>query len=127
MWAKESLLVSKSSRIGNFSVTTHPLPVSPIESHGTTVDSPAPRFLVRNDHPALWNRTTYIALLMLIALWAAKVYATWASWGNLTIDSGHEMYIPSLLAQGKVLYRDVWFLMAQQLLTSTVICFGSSV
>ena len=108
-WAKESLLVSKSSRMGHFSVTTHPLPVSPIESHGTTVDSPAPRFLVRNDHPALWNRTTYIALLMLIALWAAKVYATWASWGNLTIDSGHEMYIPSLLAQGKVLYRDVWF------------------
>ena len=95
--------------MGPLSVTTHPSPVSPVESRRTTVDSPAPRFLERNDHPAIWNRTTYIALLMLTALWAAQVYTTWAAWGNLTIDSGHEMYIPALLAQGKVLYRDVWF------------------
>lgn len=59
---------------------------------------------------AQWNRTTGIALLALLALWALKVYTTWAAWGNLTIDSGHEMYIPSLLAQGKQLYRDVWFM-----------------
>jgi hypothetical protein len=95
--------------MGPLSVTTHPSPVSPVESHRTSVDSPAPRFLERNNHPALWNRTTYIALVMLTALWAAQVYATWAAWGNLTVDSGHEMYIPALLAQGKVLYRDVWF------------------
>jgi len=30
--------------------------------------------------------------------------------GNLTIDSGHEMYVPAMLAEGKVLYRDVWFM-----------------
>ena len=37
-----------------------------------------------------------------------KLYTTWGAWGNLTIDSGHEMYIPSVLAEGKKLYRDVW-------------------
>ena len=57
-----------------------------------------------------WNSTTYCALLALIFLWAVKVYTTWARWGSLTIDSGHEMYVPWLLAQGKMLYRDVWFL-----------------
>ncbi len=47
---------------------------------------------------------------MLVVLWAVKVYTTWAAWGDLTIDSGHEMYVPALLAEGKMLYRDAWFL-----------------
>jgi hypothetical protein len=59
--------------------------------------------------PIPWSNTTYAALVMLVALWAAQFRATWGAWGSLTIDSGHEMYIPALLAQGKVLYRDVWF------------------
>src|SRR5713226_7970540 len=57
-----------------------------------------------------WNLTTWGALLALVVLWAVKVYTTWAAWGNLTIDSGHEMYVPALLAHGKMLYRDVWFM-----------------
>jgi hypothetical protein len=57
-----------------------------------------------------WDSTTISGLFFLIALWGWRVYSTWATWGNLTIDSGHEMYIPALLAQGKVLYRDVWFM-----------------
>jgi hypothetical protein len=59
--------------------------------------------------PCLWNRTTYLALASLVVLWCAKVYLTWAAWGNLSIDSGHEMYVPALLAEGKLLYRDAWF------------------
>jgi hypothetical protein len=57
-----------------------------------------------------WNYTTSVSLLTLVLLWAWKLYTTWGAWGDLTIDSGHEMYIPSLLAQGKQLYRDVWFM-----------------
>src|SRR5580700_2613341 len=57
-----------------------------------------------------WNYTTSVSLLTLVLLWAWKVYTTWGAWGDLTIDSGHEMYIPSLLSQGKQLYRDVWFM-----------------
>jgi len=60
--------------------------------------------------PVSWNRTTYAGLLALVILWAARMYATWATWGSLTIDGGHEMYVPALLAEGKVLYRDVWWL-----------------
>src|SRR5260370_22670107 len=57
-----------------------------------------------------WNITTYGALVMPLTLWAVKVYTTWGTWGNLTIDSGREMYVPALLAEGKLLYRDVWFM-----------------
>src|SRR5437879_3772211 len=57
-----------------------------------------------------WNLATIAALLPLVMLWGWQLLSTWAAWGNLTVDSGHEMYIPALLAQGKMLYRDVWFM-----------------
>ena len=57
-----------------------------------------------------WNYAISVSLLTLVLLWAWKLYTTWGAWGDLTSDSGHEMYIPSLLSQGKQLYRDVWFM-----------------
>jgi len=62
-----------------------------------------------SDAPA-WDRLDLLALFSLAVLWAARVYTTWETWGNLSIDSGHEMYVPAVLAEGKVLYRDVWFM-----------------
>jgi hypothetical protein len=56
-----------------------------------------------------WNVSTIAALLLLVIWWAVKLYTTWGAWGNLTIDSGHEMYVPAMLAEGKQLYRDLWF------------------
>ena len=55
------------------------------------------------------NRTFYLSLFFLVGIWIWKVSSTWASWGNLTIDSGHEMYVPVLLAEGKQLYRDTFY------------------
>src|SRR5262249_41113333 len=48
-----------------------------------------------------------IALLALLC--ACRMYWTWASWGNVSIDCGREVYVPAMLAQGQVLYRDVWY------------------
>src|SRR5437879_12264119 len=59
---------------------------------------------------APWTPTTYGALGGLVVLWVAELIVTWGAWGNLTIDSGHEMYVPALLAGGKTLYRDTWFM-----------------
>jgi len=44
-----------------------------------------------------------------MAIWAACLYATWAAWGSLTVDSGRELYVSAVLAEGKTLYRDVWY------------------
>jgi Dolichyl-phosphate-mannose-protein mannosyltransferase len=78
--------------------------------------SPLPRF--QNSYSSrptfgpeiTWNLTTFVAFLALVLLWAARMYTTWATWGNLSIDSGREMYVPTVLLQGKMLYRDVWYL-----------------
>ena len=59
--------------------------------------------------PARWNVTTFGGLLALIAIWAACFHATWATWGSLTVDSGRELYVSAVLAEGKLLYRDVWY------------------
>ncbi len=59
---------------------------------------------------APWGRMTWIALFSLIVLWAVRLYTTWETWGNLSIDSGHEMYVPVVLAEGKMLYRDIWYM-----------------
>jgi hypothetical protein len=59
--------------------------------------------------PVPWNRTAYLGLVILVVLWAARMYATWATWGSLTIDGGHEMYVPAVLSEGKMLYRDIWW------------------
>ncbi|HET6142872.1 MAG TPA: hypothetical protein VFE02_05145, partial [Candidatus Acidoferrales bacterium] len=95
--------------MASFSPIAPPSPISPGQCLRTTENPPTRRVSENDRQSSPWNFTTYIALLTLVALWAVQVYATWAAWGNLTIDSGHEMYIPSILAQGKVLYRDVWF------------------
>jgi hypothetical protein len=57
-----------------------------------------------------WNVATRTALLSLAVLWAVKLTSTWAAWGNLTVDSGHEMYVPAMLSEGQMLYRDVWYM-----------------
>ena len=64
----------------------------------------------RSDPVALWNAAIWVALAALFLLWAINFYKTWGAWGTMSIDSGHEMYIPAILSQGKTLYRDVWFM-----------------
>ena len=57
-----------------------------------------------------WDSTTWVALVAIVAIWGTRFYTTWATWGSLTIDCGREMYVPAALAQGKTLYRDVWYM-----------------
>jgi hypothetical protein len=71
--------------------------------HGVSLPPPS-------DSGSPWNISTITGLLLLVLLWAVKLYTTWGAWGNLSIDSGHEMYVPLMLAEGKELYRDVWFM-----------------
>src|SRR5438477_11045255 len=61
--------------------------------------------------PENWLELTKpAALISLVVNLAVKLGSTWTAWGNLTVDSGHEMYVPSVLAEGKALYKDVWFM-----------------
>ena len=53
---------------------------------------------------------TCLGLLSLLMIWAWRMWSSWATWGSPTIDCGREVYVPAMLAQGKTLYRDIWYL-----------------
>jgi hypothetical protein len=93
-------------------MNTSALPAQVVEERS---DASAPELFERyfsrltSGQPAAWNLKTLAGLLVLIVIWAAWLHGTWGAWGNLGVDSGREMYVASALAQGKVLYQDVWF------------------
>jgi hypothetical protein len=51
-----------------------------------------------------------ISLGALCCLWLGLVTYGWGRWGSVTVDSGREIYVAAALAEGKMLYRDVWYL-----------------
>jgi len=104
------LVTSVSSPMLIASAARHSAPDSKEIIAKAMIPPAAPQLFEFRGSPARWNRWKVLGLFALVALWAAKFYSTWAGWGNLTIDSGHEMYIPALLAEGRMLYRDVWFM-----------------
>ncbi|MEE9614544.1 MAG: glycosyltransferase family 39 protein [Thermodesulfobacteriota bacterium] len=47
--------------------------------------------------------------LILLAVGAAMVSVSWLKWPDILIDFGREVYVPWQLAEGKVLYRDIFY------------------
>lgn len=87
---------------------------SPEVSEAAPVASPGilERFFSRlsSGPPEAWNWRTLGGLATLVVIWAAWMYGTWENWGWLTADCGREMYVPTVLSEGKTLYRDIWYL-----------------
>jgi hypothetical protein len=52
---------------------------------------------------------TWIARAIIIATAAALGWYTWGHWGDFQIDCGREIYVPTAILQGKVLYREIWY------------------
>jgi hypothetical protein len=73
----------------------------------------APKSKMPNAHDGLGVRhglAVLISIGALCCLWLALVAFGWARWGSVTVDCGRELYVPAVLAEGKMLYRDVWYL-----------------
>src|SRR5579872_6978249 len=49
------------------------------------------------------------ARAFILAVFIGFTIYTWEQWGDLRVDTGREMYVPAMLAQGKMLYRDLWY------------------
>ena len=68
---------------------------------------------ISNEHDDLGvgrGPAVLISIGVLGCLWLALVIFGWARWGSVTVDCGRELYVAAALAQGKMLYRDVWYL-----------------
>src|SRR4030095_14581873 len=73
----------------------------------------APKSKIPNGHDGLRARRDPAVLISIGALccvWLALVTFGWARWGSVTGDCGRELYVAAALAEGKMLYRDVWYL-----------------
>jgi Dolichyl-phosphate-mannose-protein mannosyltransferase len=59
--------------------------------------------------PSCTTAADWQARLFIFAVFIGLACLTWAHWGDLRADIGREMYVPAMIAQGKMLYRDVWY------------------
>ncbi len=55
------------------------------------------------------RRRIWQSRLGLVLLLSVMFGATWASWPDLVVDCGRELYVPAELAAGKALYHDVTY------------------
>jgi hypothetical protein len=60
--------------------------------------------------PLSSRQLTYLGFAALLTAWIWRLWVNWACWGSLTVDCGRELYVAAMLARGKMLYRDVWYL-----------------
>ena len=81
--------------VGEFRRTGYPLDYSAARPAGAFDPEP------------VWATPASIGLLILLA--GSLFFATWEHWGSVTVDCGREIYVPTQIAKGKVLYRDVWY------------------
>jgi hypothetical protein len=59
---------------------------------------------------SLFDNRQDAALRGLIAVVAvALAWHTWATWGDIQVDCGRELYVPVEILRGKLLYRDIWY------------------
>jgi hypothetical protein len=52
----------------------------------------------------------WIARAIIVAVAGAMAWFTWGHWGDFQIDCGREIYVPTAILQGKLLYRDIWYM-----------------
>jgi hypothetical protein len=59
---------------------------------------------------SLFHNRQDAALRGLIAVVAvALAWHTWATWGDIQVDCGRELYVPQEILRGKLLYRDIFY------------------
>ena len=46
---------------------------------------------------------------LIVAVAVVLAWYTWAHWGDIQIDCGRELYVPTEILRGKLLYRDIWY------------------
>jgi hypothetical protein len=46
---------------------------------------------------------------LIVVVAAVLAWHTWATWGDIQIDCGRELYVPVEILRGKLLYRDIFY------------------
>jgi hypothetical protein len=59
--------------------------------------------------PATSERAEWIARASVIVAGLLLAWYTWGHWGDVQVDCGRELYAPSEILKGRLLYRDFWY------------------
>jgi hypothetical protein len=79
----------------------------PIANSESPIDSPqAIDSLKGSEAPS----RAWIARAIIVAVAGTMAWFTWGHWGDFQIDCGREIYVPAAILQGKLLYRDIWYM-----------------
>ncbi|MBT0663716.1 glycosyltransferase family 39 protein [Geobacter pelophilus] len=54
-------------------------------------------------------RRVLFSCLVVAAVFAYLLMASWHKWGDLIVDSSREMWVPLQIMRGKVLYKDIYY------------------
>jgi len=54
-----------------------------------------------------WEDAASRGFIVVVAIVLA--WYTWGRWGDFQVDCGRELYVPSEILRGKLLYRDIWY------------------
>ena len=54
-----------------------------------------------------WEDAASRGLIVVVAI--ALAWYTWGRWGDFQIDCGRELYVPSEIIRGKLIYRDIFY------------------
>jgi hypothetical protein len=46
---------------------------------------------------------------LIVVVATALAWYTWATWGDIQIDCGREIYVPLEILRGKLIYRDIFY------------------
>ncbi len=52
----------------------------------------------------------WIARALIVIVAGALAWYTWERWGDFQVDCGREVYVPTAILRGKLLYRDLWYM-----------------
>jgi hypothetical protein len=52
----------------------------------------------------------WLARGFIVAFASFLAWFTWGHWGDFQIDNGREIYVPVAILQGKLLFRDIWYM-----------------
>jgi hypothetical protein len=74
-------------------------------AHSLGLEPPAGSPEGKRNFPSEW-----IARCVIISTGGALAWYTWGHWGDFQIDNGREIYVPSAILHGKLLYRDLWYM-----------------
>ncbi len=84
-----------------------------VQQTGSTASSELPFNPPQVIDPAMGSKPAsgaWIARGFIVAVAGVMAWFTWGHWGDFQFDCGREIYVPAAILQGKLLYRDIWYM-----------------